>query len=128
VVFFLNAHESCAMHIIKLREEKSPKWTKVQSPKGRTDRPINFLLSTVPQPSPAHEKQHETRGGKQQKCQQSPHTHLHYLHRNSLDLIMAAPRPKPSRCLAPAKPQQSNSSKKTLLFLLMEGLTPSKTA
>ena len=50
------------LHIIKLREEKSPKWTKVQSPKGRTDRPINFLLSTVPQPSPAHEKQHETRG------------------------------------------------------------------
>jgi hypothetical protein len=48
------------LHIFKLREEKSPKWTKVQSPKGRTNRPINFLLSTVPQPS-AHEKQHETR-------------------------------------------------------------------
>jgi hypothetical protein len=82
----------------------------------------------VPQPSLAHEKQHETRGGKQQKCQQSPHAHLHYSPRNSLDLIMAAPRPKPSRCLPLAKPQQSNSSKKTLLVLLMEGLTPSKTA
>ena len=117
-IFFLE--RAGELRIIILREEKGPKWTKVQSPKGRTNRPTNLLLCTVPQPP--------TKGGKQQTCQQAPHTHLHYSPRNSLDLIMAAPRPKPSRCLPLAKPQQSNSSKKTLLVLLMEGLTPSKTA
>jgi hypothetical protein len=65
--FFLFLQRAGELCIIKLREEKSLKWTKVQSPKGRTNRPTNVLLSTVAQPPPAHEKQHETRGGKQQK-------------------------------------------------------------
>jgi hypothetical protein len=58
-----NLERAGEMHIIKLRKEKSQKWTKVQSPKGRTNKPINLLLSTVPQPPPVHEKQHKTRGG-----------------------------------------------------------------
>jgi uncharacterized OB-fold protein len=36
------------LHIIKLREEKNPKWTKVQCPKGRTTDPPTSCCAQCP--------------------------------------------------------------------------------
>jgi hypothetical protein len=117
------------LRIIKLREEMSPKWTKVQCLKRQNTRPPNSCCAQYS----SLLLRMKTVGHKRRQTAKVPAgtTHtlaLHYSPRRSLDLIMAAPRPKPSRCLAPTRSQRSNSSKKTLLVPLMEGLTPSKVA